>query len=156
MEGATTRPPGAAAAAIAANSSDSRRHPARQGTQGLPVPPVPGRDRQALCQQHCGFLVQSTWCVGHAGTEAACAAVPVSITVGPAAKAVASAAEASTYVRAAGGRPCFRLIDFPFGRRLGTAARVGSPVPQGRLFSGTACVFRHSLAGAAETALKGR
>src|SRR5215468_7322113 len=121
-----------------------------------PPSPRPAGYRQALCQQHCGFLVQSTWCVGHAGTEAACAAVPVSITVGPAAKAVASAAEASTYVRAAGGRPCFRLIDFPFGRRLGTAARVGSPVPQGRLFSGTACVFRHSLAGAAETALKGR
>jgi hypothetical protein len=125
--------------------------PRPAGYRGPAVTPVPGWDRQALCQQHCGFLMQSTWCVGHAGTkEAACAAVPVSITAGPAAKAVASAAEASTYVRAARGRPCFRLIDFPFGRRLGAAARVA--VSRSRRGD----CFGHSLAGAAETALKGR
>src|SRR5215831_7357377 len=113
---------------------------------GYPGPvgaPVPGRDRQALCQQHCGFFMQSTWCVGHAGTEAACAAVPVSITVGPAAKAVASAAEASAYGRAARGRPCFRLIDFPF-RSSPRCSRPGWGLP----FRGGGC-FRHSLAGAA-------
>ena len=113
-------------------ASDSRRHPARQGTEGLQLPRSQVGTRRALCQQHCGFLMQSTWCVGHAGTEeAACAAVPVSIKAGPAAKAVASAAEASTYLRAARGRPCFRLINFPFGRRLRAAARWGPLVPQG-------------------------
>src|SRR5215468_7083540 len=112
MEGAATRPPGAAAAAIAANASDSRRvTPPGRVPRVCRCPAVPDRDHRALCQQHCGFLVQSTWCVGHAGTkEAACAAVPVSITAGPAAKAVDSAAEASTYVRAARGRSCFRLM----------------------------------------------
>ena len=139
-------PLGAAAAAIAANCGGRRpalagrrpltlASPRPAGYRGPAVTPVPGRDRRALCQQHCGFLMQSTWCVGHAGTEeAACAAVPVSIKAGPAAKAVASAAEASTYVRAARGRPCFRLII-----SLSVVASVQLPgwgplVPQGGLF----------------------
>ena len=142
--GAST-PDGAAATRPSRSGSGSHGSKLRRpssprpaGYRGPAGTPVPGRDRRALCQQHCGFLLQSTWCVGHAGTEAACAAVPVSITVGPAAKAVARAAEASTYVRAAQGRPCLRLIDFPFGRRLGAAARVGVSRSAGAIVSGTA------------------